>query len=405
MDLKSKDHVKPFHQFYKTLPKGWSLEKLSDVVITKGRIGWKGLKNSEYVDSGPYIVTGVDIVDDEVYWSQSSKVTEERYLESPEIMLKENDILMTKDGTIGKLAYIQNLSNKATVAGHIHVIRVKTSDLLPRFLYFFFKTKNFTNLIKSRIQGSVIPSITQRDIMDLEILVPPLNEQKFIISQLDSIDKKLKVLNKQNKILEKIIQSIFNSWFIDFDGQSEFVSSELGEIPKGWKIGKISDLTDITSGKRPSEINEYQNEEFNVPSYGASGLKGFVKKPLFTESILITGRVGTLGIINRIMVPSFPSDNTLVIKPKENFYFEYLYFIMKEIDFESFNRGTSQPLVTQTDLNDLEIKIPSQLSLQKFHEIVKQIFLKMDLNDNMMNKLLHMFNSLLPKLMSGEIRV
>ena len=96
------------------IPSDWELDKLENHLIIKGRIGWKNLKNSEYVDNGPFIITGIQIKDGKIVWEECAHITEERYLESSDIMLKEHDILMTKDGTIGKLAYIENLSHKAT---------------------------------------------------------------------------------------------------------------------------------------------------------------------------------------------------------------------------------------------------------------------------------------------------
>ena len=91
------------------IPSEWEVDKLENHLFIKGRIGWKNLKNSEYGGNGPFIITGIQIKDKKIAWNECAHITEERYLESPEIMLKEHDILMTKDGTIGKLTYIENI--------------------------------------------------------------------------------------------------------------------------------------------------------------------------------------------------------------------------------------------------------------------------------------------------------
>ena len=197
------------------IPSDWEVEKLENHLIIKGRIGWKGLKVSEYVDEGPFIVGGLQIRENKVVWNECAHVTEDRYNESPEISLCESDILMTKDGTIGKLAYIESIKHKATVASHIHVIRKKTDKIFPRFLFYVFKSSRFQNLIKNKITGSVVPALTQRDINNTFFPIPSLQEQKSIAKILYDLDCKIANLQNQNKILEQIAQTIFKSWIHD----------------------------------------------------------------------------------------------------------------------------------------------------------------------------------------------
>src|SRR5579862_7201650 len=125
------------------IPQDWKIDRLENHLLIKGRLGWKGLKVSEYTTSGPYIVGGLQIKDGKVVWEECQHVTEARYVESPEIKLKEQDILMTKDGTIGKLAFVDKLPSEATVASHIHVIRKNKDTIVPRFLFYFFESPTF----------------------------------------------------------------------------------------------------------------------------------------------------------------------------------------------------------------------------------------------------------------------
>ena len=414
--MKSKNKITTVHQFYKNIPKSWRIEKLSNKVVIKGRIGWKGLKVSEYVNSGPYIITGIDIANDTVNWDQCSKVTQERYEESPEIMLKENDILMTKDGTIGKLAYIQDLSFVATVAAHIHVIRIKSDDLLPRFLFYFFKTKNFTNLVNSRIEGSVVPSILQRDINELEILIPSIREQQFISDQLLSLDKKIRILVKQNQILENIIQSIFKSWFIDFDGQTEFVDSELGEIPKEWSIGTLGEICEIVMGQSPPG-KTYNKEEVGIPFYQGVTDFGFrfpsrrvfctVPKRFAEENdVLFSVRapVGSLNIANEYCCIG---RGLASIRLKEN-HGPYLYYLLNSTtrEWEKFEaEGTIFGSVTKDDVHDFQIIKPPTNLIKKFNSFTDIIYKTTWDANKEIHELEKIRDLLLPKLMSGEIRV
>ena len=130
-------------------------------------------------------------------------VTNERYIESPEIMLQERDILMTKDGTIGKIVYVNSLENKATVASHIHVIRTESPIVNPIYLLYYFRTDTFKRLIETKISGSVVPSLLQRDINSMIIVLPT----KEIAEKFDSIvgllEEKIDANIKSTIILEK----------------------------------------------------------------------------------------------------------------------------------------------------------------------------------------------------------
>jgi len=192
----------------KKIPKYWNVDNLGNHTIIKGRIGWKGLQVSEYTAEGPFIVGGLQIKDNRIMWEECSHITETRYEESPEIMLQESDILMTKDGTIGKLAYVTSLPGKATVAAHIHVIRKKTERVSQLFLYYFFKTKGFQNFVESRISGSVVPALTQKNINGIPVVLP--NSQ--ILSQFDWVanylQHKIAINSEISLMLTKIRDSL-----------------------------------------------------------------------------------------------------------------------------------------------------------------------------------------------------
>jgi len=191
------------------VPEEWEVDRLENHLTIRGRIGWKGLEVSEYTESGPFIVGGLQIKQGGVAWDECAHVTEARYEESPEIMLRDSDILMTKDGTIGKLAYISDLPGKATVASHIHVIRKHSEKILPRFLFYFFKSPIFQDLVQSKISGSVVPALTQRDINATGFPLPPIPEQLAISKILSDLEGKIALNYRMNMTLEKISAAIF----------------------------------------------------------------------------------------------------------------------------------------------------------------------------------------------------
>ena len=129
---------------------------------------------------------------------------------------------------------------------------------------------------------------------------------------------------------------------------------------------------------------------------------GYTNKILYNEPILIIGRVGTLGIIQRISTPCWASDNTLVIKSK---YYEYVFQVLKNINYENLNRGSTQPLITQNDLKDFKALLPDLNTLKQFEDIISSLMKLHHKNILENNFLIYLKNYLLPKLMNGEIDV
>lgn len=148
--------------------------RLGDFLYIKGRIGWKGLKKNEYLpESGFRIVNGETLTKAGIDWSKAGYITEERYLESPEIMLQVGDILLSKDGTIGKIGYVDNLDLPTSVASGIFVIRnSQPNKITTPFIYYLLKSKLFEAFIAARTEGSVIPHLYQKDFMDFVFPLP-----------------------------------------------------------------------------------------------------------------------------------------------------------------------------------------------------------------------------------------
>ena len=171
--------------------------KLGEYLYIKGRIGWKGLKKKEYLEkSGFRIVNGESLTENGIDWNKAGYISKERYDESPEIMLQQDDILISKDGTIGKIGYVDSLDTPTTVASGIFIIRNQMPEIInTRFIYHFFNSKYFKNFIIMRTEGTVIPHLYQKDFVDLDFPIPELRVQDKIVGILDAINNKIK-LNK-----------------------------------------------------------------------------------------------------------------------------------------------------------------------------------------------------------------
>jgi len=276
------------------IPIDWDINSLGELLYIKGRIGWKGQKKSEYLKEGYAIINGEQIINGKVDWKNVGRIPKERYDESPETMLKSGDILMTKDGTIGKIALIENLPEHATVASGVFVIRKQSPRLKQKYLYYFFKSHYFNYLIKSRTEGSVIPHLYQRDFIEMEIPLPEPNEQENISKLLTKLDNKTDLLRRQNVTLEAIAQTLFKRWFVEFEFPDEkgqpykssggkMVSSELGKIPEGWSEKCFYELGEYING------GAFKQEDFSQQNAGLPIIKivelkyGITNQTKYTE--------------------------------------------------------------------------------------------------------------------------
>ena len=189
--------------------------KLGDYLYIKGRIGWKGLKKSEYLSQSNYrIINGETLTKSGIDWNKAGYISEERYVESPEIMLQVGDILLSKDGTIGKIGYVDSLELPTSVASGIFVIRNNKPNIISTtFIYYLLKSRLFESFIAARTEGSVIPHLYQKDFMEFEFPLPTsvkmaefekLTEPMFsqIINNLNE-NKKLVVL--RDALLPKLM--------------------------------------------------------------------------------------------------------------------------------------------------------------------------------------------------------
>lgn len=277
------------------------------------------------------------------------------------------------------------------------VIEVDTKVAIPDYIYYVLSQYEITEQLQAiGEQGvSAYPSIKPSDIENLEILFPSIEIQEKIVSVLSSIDNKISINDKINNNLEQQVSSIYKSWFEDFDLSN-------GTCPSNWVKGTFSTIIDISSGKRPPIKNELYSKETPFPIIGASSIMGYTSNSNNQDKILVIGRVGTHGIVQKLNRPCWPSDNTLIIKSP---YYEFVNQILRKIDYSSLNRGSTQPLITQSDIKKIEILIPDQETIFKFEKIATTLMNLFEENSKENEKLSLLKDEILPKLISGEIDI
>jgi len=327
-------------------------------------------------------------------------------------MYEKNDVLISNIRPYFKKIWFARKIGGAS--NDVLILKGRNKKILDnKFMYYYLSQDGFFSYVTATAKGTKMPRGDKTAIMNYKINLPTIQEQENIVRILTSLDKKIEINNEINKKLEELAQAIFKHWFVDFEfpnengepyksSGGEMVESELGMIPKGWNIGVLDELIEISSGKRPSIKAQVINEELSIPLVGASSIMGYTNEFNYNEPVLVIGRVGTHGIVQRFNTKIWASDNTLVIKSK---YYEYVNQILNIIDYKALNRGSTQPLITQSDIKNYKIIIPDRDYLLKYEELVGSLFLKYEKNYVENENLKTIRDTLLPKLMSGEIRV
>lgn len=187
-------------------------ERFGDFCSTHARIGWQKLTQKEFLDEGDYyLVTGWDIMPDHtVAFGQCKYVSRERYEQDPKLMLSKGDVLLTKDGTLGKVAIIDTMKKPATLNGHIFVIRPKDGRIIPEFLIGLFTSADFIQQMESNKTGSTIVGITQKAILEFQIPVAPVEAQRKFVRLMQQLDKSKVELQKNITSTGAMIKSLLS---------------------------------------------------------------------------------------------------------------------------------------------------------------------------------------------------
>lgn len=288
-----------------------------------------------------------------------------------------NDILFSEIRPKNKrFALVTGIDSKNyVVSTKLMVLRNKNNLILDtKYLYLYLTSPLMLAYFQSEAESrsGTFPQITFREnVANIKIDLPPLIEQRKIVQRLSVINDKVKLNNQINDNLATLKTSIFDKLF------KNKMSSHLN--------GNLSNITIITSGKRPKKKFDNKSSVAKYPIVGASKIMGYTDRYLYNESILTTGRVGTHGVIQRFRKPVWVSDNSFVFKTEHE---DYLFEILNNwIKYSALNRGSTQPLITQTDLKNIDIYVPTKEEFYHFESVVTpltdQQFSLISENDNL----------------------
>lgn len=276
------------------------------------------------------------------------------------------------------------------------------------FVYYLTKTPLFRDTAIKSMVGSSGRQRAQMDVLEnLKMLVPKdISDQRRIASILSSLDRKIELNNKINADLEEMAQAIFKNWFVDFEPfkDGKFVDSELGMIPEGWKVGTLGELCNFKRGKNLLTKNAIDE---GVPVV-AGGLEPSCYHNVANTGapvITVSGSGANAGFMRMYHVPIWASDCSFIDISCENFYFVYCFLKVNSKLLKHAQTGAVQPHVKPSDIHDFELAIPDKESIYDFQDKVKPFFDKIASIQKENSRLSLLRDTLLPRLMSGELEV
>src|SRR3989338_8165652 len=326
----------------------------------------------------------------------------------------------------GKTAFVDILRGDEVGFGSTEfiVLSGKNGKTTNDFVYYLSISPQLRKEAIKSMTGTSGRQRVQNDLFgDIEVIIPPINEQSVIAKILSSLDSKIELNQQMNKHLEAIGQAIFKRWFVDFEfpnekgkpyesSGGEMVDSELGKIPKGWKVGKLDGIMENFDSKRvPLSSRERDSIKGYFQYYGAASIMDYVNKYIFDGIYLLMGEDGTVidnnehPILQYVWGKFWVNNHAHVLRGKEDFTTEYLFVLLKNMNIKHIVTGAVQPKINQGNLNNIQIIIPDRITLNLFTELIVHLFNKYRVNCDEINSLIKIRDSLLPKLMSGKIRV
>jgi len=364
-------------------------------------------------------------------------VTEEFVFNEGDIFVAMTDLSKNAD-ILGYPAKVPHLRGKRFLHNQRlgKIIFKKNSVITPNYLYWLMHTKEYREHVLSCSSGTTVKHTSPDRILSFSPKIPPISEQSSVSKILDNLDKKITLNIKISKILEEIARAIFKRWFIDFEfpnengepyksSGGEMIDSPLGPIPKGWRVAKVNTLGDIICGKTPPKNQRVFYENANIPfikipdmhsqvfavktndRLSCAAIK-FMRKKLLPANSICVSCIATVGKVVMTSRESFTNQQINSIIPNRECLVYYTYFLMKELRntlVQMASSGSATLNLNTKMFSDISIILPSELIILRFHETAKCLFRRILLNQSEMNTLISLRDTLLPKLMSGELRV
>lgn len=359
--------------------------------------------------------------------SEQLFISSEKYFEikSKFPVPQENDVLITAVGTIGEILVVKD-PNFYFKDGNLIWLRNINFDIIDiDYLYYFFKSDLFQKTIKYNNIGAVQKALTIDFLKTVKITLPSLDNQRKMVSVLKSIDKKIQTNNQINQELETMAKTLYDYWFVQFDfpdqngkpykssgGKMVYHPELKREIPEGWGVEKMGDITICHDSKRvPLSSNDRELVKGEIPYYGATGIMDYVNDYIFDGDYVLMAEDGSImtekgtPILQRISGKNWVNNHAHVLEPIKNHSCKLLMMLLKDVSVMKIKTGSIQMKINQENMNKIIVPaIPLKLLFeinQKLEVIDKQQLNLIEEN----KQLTQLRDWLLPMLMNGQVKV
>lgn len=392
----------------------------TSIKIIDGDRGKNYPKNNELTNSGYCLfLSAANVTKNGLQFSNNSFITKEKDALLRKGKLMPQDIVLTTRGTVGNVGFYGDdvpYSNMRINSGMV-IIR-PGEDFDTMFLYLYLRSCYFRAQITQFQSGSAQPQLPISTLQKMKVIKPDIAAQRRIASILSSLDRKIELNNKINADLEEMAQAIFKNWFVDFEPfkGGKFVDSELGMIPEGWKVGTLADIAEITMGQSPAGNSLNENREGMIFYQGSSdfgfrfpSIRVFTTEPkrlAVANSVLFSVRA-PVGDINVAKEECCIGRGVASIKSKYG-HDSYLFYTMKSLHklFDSFDgEGTVFGNINKKTLSAIQILLPSDGIVEQFNNIASSFDDRIRSLSDESSRLSLLRDTLLPRLMSGELEV
>lgn len=365
---------------------GWKEYQLGEVAdVQTGPFGSQ-LKNEQYITGGIPVVTVEHIQDFRIVDFEYPSITEEDAVRLSRYLMREGDILFSRVGSVDLSAYVNRHQDGWMFSSRMLRVRT-TGNINAKYLSYFLRQSSLREYILNICVGATMPSINTHILKSLPIGFPPLPEQRAIATVLSSLDDKIDLLHRQNRTLEQMAETLFRQWFVV-------------EAKEEWEEVTLGDLIDVKYGKDHKEL-----EEGDIPVYGSGGVIRLADRALFEGESVLIPRKGTLNNVMYVNEAFWTVDTMFFTVMKRPNLAKFIYHFVKSHDLASMNVGSAVPSMTTAVLNNMPLEIPPPQVFERYETAVRPLYVKHAFNTKQIQKLTSLRDTLLPKLMSGEVRV
>jgi len=336
--------------------------------------------------------------------------------------LRGGELLLTLVGTVGEAAEVTPELAGWNVARAVAVVPVRP-DVGARWVRYALQSPRVRHLIDSWCNTTVQKTLNLKDVARLPIQLPPEEVRASVLSVLGSLDDKIDLNRSMNQTLEAMAQALFRSWFVDFDPvrakaesrqpegmdaetaalfPSRFAGSELGEIPEGWSVLPLDEVLVLQRG---FDLPSSSRVSGPYPVMQASGMTDGHAEYRVRGPGVVTGRSGVLGNVFFVHEDFWPLNTTLWVKEFRLALPRFAYFILRTVDFKQFNAGSAVPTLNRNHVHSLRVVVPPRALVDRFESFAAPNLSLIRKNELQSKTLAHLRDLLLPRLLSGEIRV